>query len=300
MSNEINKAFVQQFSNNLLHLINQEGSMLLPTVRMEKVNGKYAHFDRLGRGQVTKRTSRHQDVTYNDTAHSRRRVALDDYEWADIIDNQDKLRMIIDPTSDYAKAAAWDLGIQIDEVVLGALNGNATSVDSNDTGSSIALPSTQIVDEDFSSADSNLTVEKLIESKRLLLKHAGALRGDVTCVVNASALTSLLNQEKATSADYASIKALVNGDLNSFMGYKFVTVKDGLLPGTADGTDTDPVRCFAYMQRSVGLAQAQLPTVTMDRIPTKGNATQVYASMSVGATRIEEEGVVAIECVQSA
>lgn len=300
MSNQINKAFVQQFSDNLIHLINQEGSMLEGTIRTESVAGKYHHFDRIGRGTVQKRTTRHSDTPQNDTPHSRRRVVLDDYEWGDLIDSQDKVRMLVDPTSDYAKAAAWDLGIKKDEIILAALNGNALSIDSDDASSNIALPSTQVVDEDYTTADSNLIVEKLIEARRLLLKHAGSMMGQATMVVNASALASMLGETEITSSDYNSVRALVNGEIGTFMGFNFKTVKDGLLPGTADGTDTSPVRCLAYLQRSVGLAVGQDINVRIAERADKAFSTQVYACMSMAATRIEEEGVVAVECVQAA
>lgn len=300
MSTETTKAFVQQFSDNLMHLINQEGSMLRDKVRQDTVTGKYHHFDRLGRGSVIKRTTRHGDTPQNDVAHSRRRVILDDYEWGDLIDSQDKVRMLIEPTSDYALAAAYDMGIKMDEIIVEALNGNSLSIDAADSSSNVALPSTQIVDEDFGATNANLTVAKLIESKRVLLKHAGSLMGEASIVVNASALASLLNETEVSSADYNTVKALVNGEIDTFMGYKFITVKDGILPGTADGTDTDPVRCFVFLKRSVGLAVGQDLNVRIAERADKSFATQVYAAMSIGATRIEEEGVVAIECVQSA
>jgi len=299
MSTEINKAFVQQFSDNLIHLLNQEGSMLKDRVRVKKTVGKYDHFDRIGRGNVSLKTGRHADVTYTDTPHSRRRVILDDYFWADLIDEEDEVRMLADPKSDYALAAAYDLGIKIDEIIISALNGNALSIDSSDASSTVALPTSQVVDEDFTTANSNLIVEKLIEARRILMGHSGSIRDKATLVLNADALASLLNETEIQSADYNTIKALVRGEVDTFMGFKFVTVKDGILPGTADGTDTAPVRCFAFLERSVGLAMGAEPKVRMDKLPSKGYATQVYANMTLGATRIEEEGVVAIECVQS-
>lgn len=300
MSTEINKAFVQQFSSNLIHLINQEGSMLKSKVRNQQCTGKYDHFDRLGRGVVVQRTSRHQDTPQNDVAHSRRRVILDDYIWADLIDQPDKVRMLVDPTSDYAKAAGYDMGIKVDQIIIAALDGSAYSIDSADSSSTVSLPSTQIVDEDFNTANSNLIFEKLVEARRLLLKHAGAIRGDATMVVNASAVCSLLKETETTSSDYNSVKALVNGEINSFMGFNFVTVKDGILLGTADGTDTAPVKCYAFLQRSCGLSIGEDVKVRISERDDKNYSTQVHASMSIGAARIEEEGVVRIECVQAA
>lgn len=299
MSSEINKAFVQQFKGNLMHLLNQEGSLLMGAVKLEKVVGKYAHFDRIGRGTVVKRTTRHGDTPINDTAHSRRRVILDDYEWGDLIDQQDKVRMLVDPTSDYARAAAWDLGIKVDEIIIDALNGNATAIDSADSSSSVALPSTQIVDEDFGTADSNLTVEKLREARRLIMKHSGSIKEPLHIVVNASGMDSLLSETEVTSSDFNTVKALVQGEVDTFLGMKFHVVKDGLLPGTADGTDGDPVICLVFMSSALGLGVGKDINVRISERDDKSYATQVYASMSMGAVRIEEEKVVAIQCVQA-
>ncbi len=300
MSNEIPVSFVQQYADEVIHLIDQESSMLKDRVRNKPVTGKNAYFDRLGRGVVYLKGGRHTKVTHNDVAHSRRRVTKNDYLWSDLIDEEDMARLLINFDSEYARAAAGDIGIKIDEIIIDAINGNAVSVDSDETGTNVALPSTQIVDEDFNTADSNLIVEKLIEAKRLLMKHSGSVRDDVTMVVNASAIASLLNETEIQSSDFNTVKALVSGEIDTYMGFKFVTVKDGLLPGTADGTDTDPVRCLAFLRRSIGLAIGREPQIRMDKLPEYGYATQVLGNMTLGATRIEEEGVIAIKCVQSA
>ena len=93
MSTEINKAFVQQFSSNLIRLAQQRGSKLVGTTMKKEVTGKYAHFDRLGATAASKRTSRHGDTPLTDTPHSSRRVSLEDYEVADLIDSQDEVRV---------------------------------------------------------------------------------------------------------------------------------------------------------------------------------------------------------------
>ena len=110
MSTEINKAFVQQFSNNLIILSQQKGSKLAGTVMRKDVTGKYAHFDRLGATVASLRTSRHGDTPLTDTPHSRRRVQLNDYEVADLIDHQDEVRMLIDPKSAYAQSMGSPCG----------------------------------------------------------------------------------------------------------------------------------------------------------------------------------------------
>ena len=297
MSTEINKAFVQQFSDTLIMLAQQKGTRLMGSVRTKKTVGKYDHFDRVGKVTAQIRTTRHGDTPQIDTPHSRRRVILNDYEWADLIDKQDEIRMLVDPRSTYAQAGGHALGRKMDELILDAATGNATAIDSADASSNVSLPSGQTIDEDFGTADSNLTLAKLIEAKRILDKNEISDM-DRTLIHNSSALSNLLNDTTVTSSDYSSIKALVRGEIDTYLGFKFVRTE--LLNGTADGTDTDPVLCLAIQKDAMGLCLGQDINVRISERDDKSYATQVYASMTMGATRIEDEGVVSIECVQAA
>ncbi len=86
-------------------LAQQMGSRLRDAVRIENVVGKNAFIDQIGSATAQVRTTRHADTPQIDTPHSRRRLTLADYEYADLIDDQDNVRMLIDPTSAYAQAA---------------------------------------------------------------------------------------------------------------------------------------------------------------------------------------------------
>lgn len=298
MSIEINKAFVQQFSDNLILLSQQKGSRLMPLVMNKKVNGKYAHFDRLGATVAQKKVSRHGDTPLIDSAHSRRRVAMDDYEWADLIDTQDEIRMLIDPKSSYALSGAYALGRSMDDAIIAAATGNALSIDASDSSSNIALPSGQIIDEDEAATNSNLTIEKLVEAKRILMANNVDVKSeDLHFIVNASAHASLLNETEIRSRDFNAIPALVNGMIDFYMGFKFHHTER--LLGTADGTDTDPVKCLAFASSGLGLAVGKDVNVKISERNDKSHATQVYACATFGATRIEDEKVVEVQCVQS-
>jgi hypothetical protein len=111
-------------------------------------------------------------------------------------------------------------------------------------------------------------------------------------------LHALLNDTTITSADYNTVRALVRGELNEFMGFRFVMTER--LDGTADGTDTDPVICLAFAKTGIGLAIGQDIDVRISERDDKSYSTQVYASATFGATRIEDEKVISIQCVQAA
>ena len=96
MSSQITTSFVEQYSSNVALLSQQLGSKLRSSVDVETVVGKNAFFEQLSATSAALRTSRHGDTPQVDTPHSRRRVSLVDYEYADLIDNQDKVRTLID------------------------------------------------------------------------------------------------------------------------------------------------------------------------------------------------------------
>ena len=141
MSTQITTSFVEQYSANVSLLAQQTGSKLRSAVDVETIKGKNAFFDQIGVTAAQVRTSRHADTPQIDTPHSRRRVSLTTYEWADLVDDADKVRMLIDPTSTYAKAAAAAMNRSIDDVIITAMNASANTGVAG--GTSTALPSTQ-------------------------------------------------------------------------------------------------------------------------------------------------------------
>lgn len=125
MSTQITTSFVNQYATNVLMLSQQKGSRLRNATRNEPVTGKNAFIERIGTVAAVKRTSRHADTPQLDTPHSRRRVSLVDYDWADLIDDLDKVRMLIDPASPYAQAGSWAMGRAMDDEIIAAFTGNA-------------------------------------------------------------------------------------------------------------------------------------------------------------------------------
>ena len=289
MSTQVTTAFVQQYSANVQMLSQQMGSRLRDAVRVETVVGKDAFLDQIGVATAQLRTTRHADTPQIDTPHSRRRLTLADYEYADLIDDQDKVRMLIDPTSSYAMASAAAMGRAMDDVIITAALGTAA------TG--VAGAGTATITNSIADGNTNLTLAKLREAKQLL--DAGdvdpSLQRYLAC--GPSQIQSLLADTTVTSADFNTVKALVQGDLDTFMGFKFIMTNR---LNTSDGSETDDVRdCFAWAEDGITLGIGKDITARVDERADKGYATQVYYCMSIGAVRMEEAKVVKILCDES-
>jgi len=288
MSNQITTAFVEQYSRNVSMLSQQMGSKLRGTVDVETITGKNAFFEQIGVTAAQKKLSRHGDTPQIDTPHDRRRVSLDDYEWADLIDDSDKVRMLIDPTSSYAKAAAAAMGRSMDDVIITAFNASADTGVSG--GTSVALPS----GSKFATSNQTdgLTLAKLRSAKKFFDANDvdPSLARYIVC--GAQQISDLLGDSTITSADFNTVRALVQGEIDTFLGFKFVT--SNRLP--FDATNTDDRLCFAYTEDAIKLAVGKDVQAKISERADKSYSTQVYYCMSVGATRMEEDKVFQIPC----
>lgn len=310
MSSEITTAFVKQFSANVFHLSQQKGSRLAALVRNESQRGKSAFYDRIGAVTAVKRTSRHADTPQIDTPHSRRRVTLVDYEWADLIDDADKLRMLIDPASDYAQSAVFALGRSKDDVIIENALGNAYGGEEGASTVTLASANKVVAFDGTSTTGNNLNLQTLRKVKQRFDANDVDESIPRYIAIGSSQLNSLLGETAITSSDYNSVKALVQGEINTFLGFRFVrTERLDTLSATpsynnADGTHgsgsqtlaTGARRCIAWAQDGILLATAKDVNGKISERADKSYSTQVYASMGIGATRMEENKVVEILC----
>jgi len=286
MSTQVTTAFVQQYSANVQMLSQQMGSRLRDTVRVESMTGKNAFFDQVGSATAQKRTTRHGDTPQIDTPHARRRVSLVDYEYADLIDDQDKIRMLIDPTSAYAQAAAAAMGRAIDDEIIAAATGTAFTGETGST--STALPAGQQI----ANGGTDLTVAKLREAKKILDLSDVDPSIPRYIAVGPDQIENLLSDTNVTSADFNTVKALVQGEVTAFMGFNFIMTNRLAKSGNIRS-------CFAWAEDGLALAIGKDVNARIDERADKGYATQVYYCMSIGSTRMEEDKVVQIDCDES-
>ncbi len=209
MSNQVTTAFVQQYSQNLAHLAQQKGSRLRGLVRTEGVRAKQAFFDQIGSQTASVRTTRGADTIINDTPHARRRVTLADYEVADLIDDQDKLRMIVDPTSSYAQAQAFAIGRAMDDVIISAATGTAYTGETGTT--SVTLSGYNSGSQVIAAGGTAMTIAKLREAKFILDNADVDPSIPRVIVVSPKQIQDLLADTDVTSSDFNTVKALVQG-----------------------------------------------------------------------------------------
>ena len=284
MSTQITTAFVNQFSANIQMLSQQMGSLLRTAVDVETVNGEKAFFDQVGSAAAVLRTSRHADTPLIDTPHSRRMVTMSDYEYADLIDDSDKVRLLVDPTSTYTRAAAAAMGRAMDDVIITAALGTAQTGKEGSTSTALSAG------QKIAHGSAGLTIAKLVSAKELLDSASVDPSIPRFIIVSPKQVSDLLNNTTVTSSDFNTVKALAQGEINSFVGFRFI-VSNRL------NTDSNSDRqVIAFAQDGLKLAIGKEPAARIDERADKSYSTQVYYSQAIGATRMEEAKVVEIAC----
>jgi hypothetical protein len=289
----VSTAFTEQYSALVYMLSQQKGSKLRNLVRNETVtNARNAYFERLGLADAQEITTRHGDTPLNEIPHSRRRLTPADYNTATLLDNQDQLKMLIDPKSPYANAQAMTLGRQIDDIIIASVYADVATGQSGGTSVSFANDSRSMNGDGTITTLGTLATpqtETVITLAKILTMMQTFNEDDVDAdipkywCVTPQEISDMLDIEELTSSDYVTVKSLLQGSIDSFMGFKWVW--SNRLP--SDTTDQTCSRTFAWAEDGLILGTAEGITSRITERDDKNYATQVYAEMSAGAIRLE-------------
>ena len=295
MSFTITESMVQQFGSNYRILGQQKSARLLPFCQIEGgINGTSKSVERLGKADAYDLTSRGADTQYVQVPHSRRWLDLADKAWAELVDEMDKIRLLADPTSPYAGLAVAALNRAKDDAILAAARGSARA-GTGASATTVALPSAQKIAE----GGTGLTLAKLLAAKELLdaaevdveLDADGQGMAQRVIAVTTKQLTNLLGTTEIKSIDYNNVKALAQGQVDTFLGFKFIRTERVAKSGTTRF-------CTAWARGCVAFGTGMDIVTSIDPLPGKNYSVQVYARESIGAVRVEDEGVVEIGCFE--
>ena len=292
MSFTIDRAHVEQFSRQVLDLAQQKGSKLRRTLMEEPVTGKSGNFERIGSVEMQERVGRHVDTPLISTPHSRRRVDIKDFEIADLVDEQDRLKIIIQPQSDYARIFGYSAGRRIDKSILAALNGAALDGDGAstafDTGNDPSLDLTA----SGGSADS-LILQDIIDAHTLMMGNDVDEDEEFHLAMDARGLRQLLGQAGTSanlphigSGDYSSLLAIQRGILRDFGGFRWHIISPSVLP--VSGTSLEAM-FWTRFGGKIGMQKE--PAIRISERADKSYSTQVYISTSFGVVRMDEARV---------
>jgi hypothetical protein len=281
MAISLSNAFVTLFDAEVKQAY-QGKAMLVGAVRARRgVEGSTVKFPKVGRGVATARVPQ-TDVTPLNVGFNTVTLTLSDWNAAEYSDIFSQAKVNFDERQELVQVVSSAMGRRQDQLILDALAASSTSL---------------TVGNDIGANDSNLNVAKLREAKRLLDK--GNVPADGRhIIIHANSLSFLLSETAVTSSDFNTVKALVQGDINTFLGFQFHVMGDrteGGLPidGNLDRT------CYAFHSQAIGYGEGIGMRTEINYIPEK-TSWLVNEVFSAGAIAIDDEGIVKITCRETA
>lgn len=292
MSANLDDLYVQQYSTNIQLLLQQMGSKLRGTVTQGSHVGKQASpVDQVGAIEMQPVSSRFAPMGRVDAAVDRRWVFPSDFDLPQLIDEYDKLRLLIDPSSTYVKNAVLAAGRQFDKLICNAFTGTAKTGETGSTSTSFT--SGNEVDVAVGGSNSKLNVAKIKAVKELMMaNHIDFDMEEAYIGITAADHASLLNEIQVISSDFNSRPVLVDGKVTSFLGFNFVHCE--LIETQLAGTNEVTLPVWVKSGMYLGIWNDIKNTVSR-RNDLQGEPWQVYTQMTAGATRLEEDKVYAIE-----
>jgi hypothetical protein len=287
MSDLITTAHVQQYSQNIHMLAQQKGSKLRGFVREEMQVGKHGYFDRLGPTEVYQVTSRRQPTQFVDAQHSRRRVSMEDWQWAETVDQEDVIRILIDPKSSYVEMAVNSMGRRVDRTIIGALDGDVFEGETGATTTTFDTANQEVV-----AGGVNMTVAKLREALSILRNNDVDLEAAAPiCVLHPNSWDSLYGEDEFINADFTKNMVLQGGkEANGpmFLGMRFIVT-------TLLDVDGSSIRDnFLYLPWAMGLKIGSEMKVRVTEESLLSGADVILVKSSFAATRIDDQAVVRI------
>ena len=283
MADQIEEHRVRKYAAGIDHLAQQKFTRIRSKVRVETdVNAKISFWDQIDSIGMIKKTARHSDTPIQDMPHKRRSLITNTYETGALVDPADLTTVLNDPTGAYGQSMAMAAGRQTDDIIIAAADATAqVGEDGTDTA---LFPAGQI--ETTATA---MTLEKMLAAKRILdgnevdpsqMRHA---------LMTAIQFEDALNETEIQSADFNTVKALVQGEISTFLGFAFERSERLLI-------HTGTIRkCLFYSQGSILLGVASDVVGKVGERADKSYNIQVYYKMTMGCTRMDETGVVVVQ-----
>ena len=274
MTVSISNAFVATFDAEVKQAY-QGAAKLFGTIRTKTgVVGSTHRFPKLGKGLAQPRIPQ-TDVVPMNVQHSNVTATLEDWSAPEYSDIYDLQKINFDERKELKMAIASAMGRRNDQLIIDALDAGASATQ---------------VDDNVGGTNSGVNTAKLRRAKRLM-DAAGVPATDRTFVHSAVGLEQLLGETDATSSDFNSIKALVNGELDTWLGFKFVMIEDrdeGGLDLTANIRKN-----FAYHKQALGLAVGIDMRTEMNYVPEK-TSWLVNGMFSAGSVGIDAAGIIEV------
>ena len=281
MSKNLSAVASTQFDDMVKHAFQVAGKLRNYVTIRNNVVGDTYKFRSMGKGLATQRTAPSSDTIPMDIAHSLITCTLTNWDADEYTDIFDAKEVNFDEVNELAFTISSALGRRLDQII----------IDSAINAGSYA----GTVGTDIGGVGTGMNMAKLRKAKRYLDDQGVPMDGRVM-LISAAGLESLLGETPVTSSDYNSVKALVNGEIDSFVGFKFETIEtrtEGGLPIAGAVRDG-----FAFHKDAIGLAIGMDISTKIDWIAQKKSWLSA-GQMKAGGVARDVLGIVKVQSTEA-
>lgn len=282
MSRYLSDVAITGFTNEVKQAYQGGGKLRKAAKLRTGVKGDTYKFNYMSKGTAVQRAGPSSDITPMDVDHDFKTATLANWDASEYTDLWDKAEVLFDEVAELAATIAMALGRREDQLIIDALNAETT------------LAGT--VGNDIGGTNSNLNMDKVRRAKRYL-DAQGVPSTDRHIAVSAYGLESMLGETEATSSDYNSVKALVQGELNTYVGFTWTMIEDRSAEGGLPLSGTDR-KCFVWHKDAIGLAVGIDISARVDWVPQKKSWLST-GTLKAGSVSIDGYGIVEIETVEA-
>ena len=291
--------FTEQFSTNLELKLQQTKSLLRGKVSEKGYVGKMASpVNQVGAVNGRTPPGRFSSLEPVEPNLTRPWVFPVPFEIPQLIDTFDELQTIVDPKSNYVDNAAAEMGRHWDDQLIAAAVGTTQRGQDASALAGEAFPATFQIAASFGANGSaaGLTVDKIIETKRLFRKYHVEMETDpITLVIGSQQESDLLKQAQVVSTDFNDKPVLVDGRVQRFLGFDIIVSER--LTQTTLGTTRG---CLAFAKSGLHLGiWKDLENLITRRNDLSGHPYQIYTNAMSGGVRTQLGKVVQILCADT-
>ncbi len=292
MADSLATNFANRFNEQFDMLAQSMLPKLEPAVIADTEGGEQAFRDQVGEMDGEEVADLNADTPIQADNTDRRAITTTPWVWNRLVRRWEVTRLMKDPQNAYVRSAVAARNRHVNKKIAAAAIGNAFR--GKDGSTTVALPSEQQVSN---SGNTGLTLSKIREAHTILDNNAvlDVEMGDLYFTASYTQQANLLATTEATSSDFSAVKALVNGEIDFFMGFRWVWLQDELI-----GKDGNDRQCFAHAKSGVTLRKPEDMFRRITERPDKNYNMQVYMSGDYGAARLEEKKVVLVPCTEPA
>ena len=278
MAITIDKVYIQTFERNVRHLAQQADTRLRRFVTEKATDGQKHNWERLGSGEASLKAAARVATPTSDLPWSRRVSLAQTYHMGETVEQEDVVQMLIDPNSNVSAAIANGMKRKIDDILIAAATGTALNGD----GTTSTFPAGQVVGD----GTGVISIDNILEVQEKFYKNDIDPDESKVMVISPTIQRKLMSLMEVTSGDYQNSKALATGMLPNWMGFDWVVSNRLLVPVAGQ------ISCLAFTKRALGFQVNRDITAKVAEDPSLSFAWRIYAAMTMGAVRTEDEHIV--------